>query len=367
MDHDGGTTRRLRRALIGVSMLAAVLLIALIAAVLYARAYLMEPSGDPFTRGPYMVGLSQTDARFKWRTNDDQSVRLRAVAPDGAAVEARGGAFTGLTPGTRYSWSAEVTGRTRASGTFTTAPQQLDRPIDFAVIGDYGSGNDHEYAVGRELAAGEPSFVLTSGDNSYLIAAPQLLDRNIFQPLREALGGAPLWATMGEHDLVWRDGQAVIDAFDLPGDKGRYTVRYGPIQIVLLGLEADESGLAYAREKLAEPGPEVRFVVVHRPLKKGNPILPVLREAGVAAIFAGHLHRYERLLLDGLLQFTVGTAGQGAGDEDFTLPTPGADPSLLDYGHLRVQVTAEGVAYVFVDERGRVLDRSRSRLSGLQP
>ena len=243
-----------------------------------------------------------------------------------------------------------------------TAPDDLSQPVEFAVIGDYGSGNDHEWAVGRVLSAGAPRFLLSAGDNSYLAALPALLDRNIFQPLAATLAGAPLWATMGEHDLVWRSGAAITDALDLPGSQGRYQIRYGPIQIVAVGLEATGEAAAFARRALAEPGPAVRFVLVHRPLHADNPLLAVLRADHVAAVFAGHLHRYERRTVGGVLQFTVGTGGQGPGDERFTKATPGAEVSLLDYGLLRVRVDGAGIRYAFVDERGRVLDQTSSEL-----
>ncbi|MGZ8693004.1 MAG: hypothetical protein ACXWZT_09755, partial [Gaiellaceae bacterium] len=133
---------------------------------------------------------------------------------------------------------------------------------------------------------------------------------------------------------------------------------------VLLGLTAADAGAqAYARRELQRPGPTVRFLVVHRPLLRGNPLLPFLRQR-VAAVFSGHLHRYERRLVEGVLQFVVGTGGQGAGDERFTLATPDAVTSLLDFGALRVRVAAGGVDYRFVDERGRVLDRYRNSLTG---
>ena len=108
---------------------------------------------------------------------------------------------------------------------------------------------------------------------------------------------------------------------------------------------------------LAEPGPLVRFIVVHRPVQPGNPILPLLRRTGVAAILAGHLHRYERRTVGGMPEFTVGTSGEGPGAAEFTKATPGAAVSLLDYGSLLVEVSSGGIAYTFVDERGRVLDR----------
>ena len=267
------------------------------------------------------------------------------------------GRFTGLDPGTRYIWTASVGGVGRASGSFRTAPLDLHEPVRFAVIGDYGAGNDHEWAVGRTLAAERPDFVTTAGDNSYLVAAPQLLDRNIFRPLHEVMLGAPLWATEGEHDLIYSGGAAVTSALHLPGPRGRYTVRYGPVQLVLLGLEAAAPEIAFARKALAVPGPLVRFIVVHRPIQSDNPILPVLRRAGVAAIFAGHLHRYERRTVGGIPEFTVGTGGEGAGSAEFTKATPGAAVSLLDYGSLMVDVASGRIDFAFVDERGRVLDR----------
>jgi hypothetical protein len=345
-------------------MLCAVLLLVVAGVLGYWRSYLLGPSEGAFSRAPYLLRLSESSASFAWDVRGGRAVELRAVSDDGHEVEARGGSFSGLRPGTAYAWTASVDRRAQASGTFRTAPRSLTEPIDLGVIGDYGSGDDHEWAVGRVLAAGRPDFVLAAGDNSYLFAIPELLDRNIFGPLGDVMANAPLWPTFGEHDLFWRHGDAITKAFRLPGNDGRYAVRYGPVQIVLLGLTAaNGNAQAFARRELARPGPKVRFVVVHRPILRGNPILPFLRDR-VAAVFSGHLHRYERRLVEGVLQFVVGTGGQGAGDERFARATPDAVTSLTDFGALRVRVGAGGVQYRFVDERGRVLDRFRSTLRG---
>jgi hypothetical protein len=355
--------RRLRLALAGAGVVALLCILAVVAVLLYWHLYLLEPQGTPFTRGPFLIRLSTSNAEFAWTLRHRASVSLRAVAPDDRAVAASGSRFSGLQPGTRYAWTASVGGRARAAGTFTTAPADLRVPIRFAVIGDYGSGNDHEWAVARVLAAQQPSFILSAGDNSYLVALPALLDRNIFRPLHDAMADAPLWATLGEHDLFVDGGHTIISALHLPGDGKQYSVRYGPIQIIALGLQADAKALAYARRALAEPGPSVRFILVHRPIRAGNPILPLLRSHHVAAILAGHLHRYERQVVAGVLEFTAGTSGEGPGDPGHTRASPGAAISLLDYGLLRADVSADGIAYAFVDEQGRVLDRARGALA----
>src|SRR5205807_727059 len=106
-----------------------------------------------------------------WSTRSAACQGHRAPPPGAGGVPAgRGGRFAALTPGTRYLWTASVGGDARVSGSFTTAPTSLRRPFSFAVIGDYGSGSEHEWEVGRTLAAEGPSFVLTAGDNSYLVA-----------------------------------------------------------------------------------------------------------------------------------------------------------------------------------------------------
>ena len=190
----------------------------------------------------------------------------------------------GLRPGSLYSWSASVDGTARAAGSFTTPPAALDRPVRFAVIGDYGAGNDDEWAVGRVLAAQRPEFTVTAGDNSYLVAAEIFLDRNIFRPLGELMRNAPFYVCLGDHDTFWPGPGALSRAFDLP-DGGRFVVRHGPVQVVVLGDQPNEpEAIAFAREALREPGPAVRFVACHRPLQVGDPILPVLREGGAAAV-----------------------------------------------------------------------------------
>jgi hypothetical protein len=346
---------------VALAMLCALLVLVIAGILVYWQRYLLSPPPGAFGRGPYLVSVTSTTAALRWRLAEPSQgpVELRAVADDGPAVLARGGRLRGLRPGTRYAWTASLAGTARASGSFQTAPRGAGAAVRFAVIGDYGSGNAHEWAVGRVLAAAQPQFVLTAGDNSYLVSADRLLDRNLFEPLAAVLDEAPLYPTFGEHDLFWRHGEAITDAFGLPGDEGRYVVRYGPVLVVLLGLEAGPAQLAFARRALAASSAPVRFVVVHRPVGPNNPIIPVLRRAHVAAIFAGHLHRYERRVVSGMLEFTVGTSGEGPGNLQFTRPSPGALVSRLDYGLLRVDAAGRHVSYAFLDERGRVLDRLR--------
>jgi 3',5'-cyclic AMP phosphodiesterase CpdA len=301
--------------------------------------------------------VTGSEAALRWRVRDSKPVLLTAVAADGTPVAVAGGVLRGLQPDTRYSWIASVAGTSQASGSFTTPPLTLDRPVRFAVLADYGSGNDNEWAVGRLLAAQQPEFVLTAGDNSYLVAAEVLLDRNIFKPLGKLIANAPMYVCLGDHDNFFPGPEALSRAFDLPAG-GRFTVRYGPIQLVILGDKPNEpEAIEFARGALREAGPAIRFVACHRPLQTGDAILPVLRGAEVHTVFSGHLHRYERRTVDGVRTFTVGTGGQGYGSLEHTAVSPGADISLLDIGALVAEVHTGGtVGFTFLDRHGTVLD-----------
>lgn len=350
--------RRPRKSTLILLLTNLLALLALAAVLVYWDLYLLSPTGDPFTRGPFLIALSTRSARLSWTLPGGGRVLLVAVSPEGRTIHARGGRFTGLSPATRYLWTVSVNGDARASGSFATAPLSLRSPIEFAVIGDYGSGNEHEWEVGRTLAAERPDFVLTAGDNSYLVALPVNLDRNIFEPLHAVMSEAPLWATEGEHDLFFDDGAFVTDALHLPGTAGRWVIDYGPIQIDALGLQADAGSIATLDRLAATTHPALRFVLVHRPIGPRDPIASVLRRDRVTAVFCGHLHRYERRVIGGVREFTVGVGGEGPGAAQFTRRSPDAIVSLLTYGSLRVVIAGGLIRYALIDELGRVLDRT---------
>ncbi len=349
--------RRLRRALIGVSMLAAVTLLAIAGVLFYWWMYLLGPEGSPFTRGPYLLRVERDSAELRWRTDGDRDVRLTALDDAGREVVGRGGVLPGLRPGTRYTWTASVDGEGAAAGAFTTPSDDPDVPVRIAALADYGIGGDEQYAVARTMAAGRPDLVLTAGDNSYLSAPDIALDRNVFRPMAELMRNAPVYVGLGDHEALPPGDGAIRAAFDIPPG-GRYAVAHGPVQAVILGDQADAEGLAFARRELARPGFRHRFLVLHRPPQPGQPLVSLAREAGVAAIISGHLHRYERRVVDGVRCFTVGTGGGRIGAEEFTRPTAGAEVSLTRYGHLRIDIRGADVRYAFVDLTGRVADRA---------
>ncbi|WP_217913281.1 metallophosphoesterase family protein [Miltoncostaea marina] len=269
--------------------------------------------------------------------------------------------MTGLRPDTRYRWTAAIEGGATARGTLTTAPRDLRRPLDLIAFADYGAPNGPSRAVARMAAAERPRLMVTAGDNAYLFAHPSLIDDTTFGPLRDALAQAPNHGVVGDHDIVVPAGQdALVEGFGWPGRGERYELRYGPVQIVALGLRSDAGDVAFLRRALARPGPLARLVVVHQPPKPGDPLLPVIAAGPVTAVLSGHLHAYERRELDGapgVPFLTVGTGG-GPRNAERTPRSPDAVTHVVAFGLLRVRLEAARATYAFVDLEGRVRDRA---------
>ena len=309
------TLRRLRRTLIGVSMLCAVLVLVVVAVLLYWRLYLLEPSGDPFTRGPYLVALSEHGARLRWQLDRDRAVDLRAVSDGGDCGRRRRRRLRRPASRNRLRLDGQ---RGRPCPRLRPLRDRARRPDPAGRV-----RRDRRLRIGqRSRVGGRPGAVGGRAAVPAVRGRQQLSGRAAGaarpQYLPAAGGdaaGAPLWATMGEHDLVWRSGAASPTRSTCPAAQGRYQVRYGPIQIVAAGPGGDRRGRGVRAAGAGRAWPVGALRAVHRPLHADNPLLAALRADHVAAVFAGHLHRYERRTVGGVLQFTVGTSGQGAGDE----------------------------------------------------
>ncbi|MEZ0285515.1 MAG: hypothetical protein ACAH79_09825 [Thermoleophilia bacterium] len=324
------------------------------------------PAEDAFVREPYLTRVGQTSARLRWIARGDAPVRIEAASDGGPPVVARGGVLSGLRPDTEYRWTAIVGGEEASSGALTTAPTTIGRPIDLVAFADYGAPNDESHAVAELAARQRPRLALTGGDNAYLVALPELLDELIFRPYHGLLAQAPNYGVVGDHDIPIPAGRrALVRAFEWPGGGQRYELRYGPVQVVALGLRSDRGDVGFARRALARPGPEARFVTMHQPLKAGDPLLEVIGAADVTAVIAGHLHAYERRVrpeAPGVPFLTVGTGGAPR-NEDRTPRSDDAVVHLAEFGVLRIRLEPGRASYEFVDLEGEVRDRFTAPLA----
>ena len=71
--------RRLRRALIVVSLLAGLMALLVAGVIVYWLRFVLPVSSDPFTRGPYVTRLGTTDATLSWHIPGRHTVHIVAT------------------------------------------------------------------------------------------------------------------------------------------------------------------------------------------------------------------------------------------------------------------------------------------------
>jgi len=205
-------------------------------------------------------------------------------------------------------------------------------PLTFVVYGDTRSSSDAHRQLVERIRAEVPDFLLGTGDlvddgavrsqwqTFFEVEGPLLAD-NVFYP------------ALGNHDRQGRarSAEAYRARFALPEggtDPERvYAFTYGPARFLVLDSNSASFALtdqtAWLERELAaarqDPGIRHVFVVMHHPpysisIHGGQRDLrerwtPLFEKYGVAAVFSGHDHCYERAEANGVRYFVSGGGG----------------------------------------------------------
>jgi len=249
----------------------------------------------------------------------------------------------GLKPGSEYSYSLASADGAEERGTFRTAPKPGDdkASVKFAFVGDSGDqawwvwlqktpimhlpSRMHwlqpKWAVrtvGAAMAEYQPDFVLHLGDVIYPKGLHAHYSSGYFRPFGDLIRHAPMYAVIGNHDVMNAAGQQMLANFDLPtnevtGDERCYSFARGPVRIIALDSNtwfADDvyrpdhpthKFLLRELERCTEP-----WIVVagHHPIRSASRqghdgrlqsvLLPELEQHQVSLYVSGHDHCYQR-------------------------------------------------------------------------
>jgi 3',5'-cyclic AMP phosphodiesterase CpdA len=205
--------------------------------------------------------------------------------------------------------------------------------VKLAVIGDSGRGWAPQHEVAGQMAAYHERFpfalVLMAGDNIY--EGPATADdyrRKFEEPYAALISrGVRFQAVLGNHD---DPNQRFYGPFNMHGER-YYT--FAPPSGLLAGLvtdvqlfaldstNLDDVQLAWFTRELSRSRARWKVVLMHHPLYTSGrygwqarltrwQLEPVLADHGVAVVFSGHEHLYQRTRLQrGVLYFISGGAG----------------------------------------------------------
>ena len=123
--------------------------------------------------------------------------------------------------------------------------------VRFAVIGDYGSGSEHEAAVAGLVNSWGPEFIITTGDNNYDTGSAATIDAHIGQFYHSYIGdyggaygeGAAtnqFFPSLGNHDWYTSNAQPYLDYFNLPGNERYYRFTWGSVAFFAIDSDPNE-------------------------------------------------------------------------------------------------------------------------------
>jgi Calcineurin-like phosphoesterase len=263
----------------------------------------------------------------------------------------------------------------------STAPRDASASVRFLAFGDMGTGDREQYELAERMTAwqGESGFdtVLLLGDNIYPDGNPLHLPEKFEKPYAELLRrGVKFYASLGNHDVMkGRQAQIAYPNFNM-GGRAYYSFTKsagGEDLVEFFALDTtrfDSAQQQWLEDALTRSRAHWKLAFFHHPLyssarthgsdrKLRARLEPILVRYGVAAVFSGHDHIYERTTPQRGVQYFVSGAASGKlrrGDLDRSSSffAAGIDETNC---FLTVEVTRDELRYQAMDATGQTLDR----------
>ena len=215
-----------------------------------------------------------------------------------------------------------------------TPPREKDS-VRFAIIGDTGTGTSSQYQVGEQLAASRQmfpfEFVIMLGDNIYEKGEQKDVKPRFEDPYKDLIdAGVKFYAALGNHDIIrGLEFQTNYPNFNM-GGRRYYNFAKGPAEnnenlLEFFALDSNEmtpEQLKWLDESLSASKAGWKITFSHHSIyssarmhsqytKLRGMLEPLYVKHGVAAVFAGHSHCYERVKPQkGVHYFTEGASGE---------------------------------------------------------
>jgi len=304
------------------------------------------------TRGPYLQIGTPNSTIVRWRTNIATNSRVSIGTTQGSLTSNTDDTsqtteheiiVSNLSPATKYFYSVGSTTQALAGNDsnyfFVTAPVAgTTTPTRIWVLGDSGTANANAQAVRNAYlnftGATYTNLWLMLGDNAYETGTDSEYQAAVFDMYPTVLRQSVLWPALGNHDTAQSSNPPAslpyFAMFTLPaaaqaggiasGTEKYYSFDYANIHFICLdSMTSDRSAngpmATWLRADLASTTRQWTIAFWHHPpYSKGSHdsdtdpilaemrqnILPILEDAGVDLVLAGHSHSYERsFLIDG--------------------------------------------------------------------
>jgi len=330
--------------------------IIIIVAVLGRQLQIVLDSRIDAAAGPWLQHGQASSMRIYWHTPTASPTAATVFAVDTGQVvqsvrldgtrRSHSITFDALQAGSSYEYVLQSPATTDAMRhAFRTEPAGADSSVRLWLLGDPGRNSEiaqrvqtaarqwmsrhvsptHVLPHATRSPTGQPDLLLTNGDNAYTSGRFKEYREALLQPLASELAETSFWPAYGNHDARRR---AFFKLFTFPANaesggiasasQRYYAFDYGPIHVVMLdsqsSLRLGKSDMLdwLQRDLQHNTLPWTIVVLHHPPYSKGSndsdaasgsdwrqrvvrkDIVPLLEQADVDLVLAGHSHSYER-------------------------------------------------------------------------
>ena len=249
--------------------------------------------------------------------------------------------------------------------------------VQFAVIGDSGTGATEQYDVAAAMAAMRSrrpfEFVLMLGDNVYGGWNQKAVTERFEKPYKPLLdAGVQFYASLGNHD----DGNERSYApFHMHGERYYAFTRSNVDFFALDSNYMDRSQLLWLEQQLQASRAPWKIAFFHHPLYSSGArhgsekdlrrvLEPLLIRYGVQLVFSGHDHVYERVKPQhGITYFVCGSSGElrrGNLDKGSDLTAAGFDQ---DRAFMLIDVAGDTLQFQAISRTNAIVDSGQITLA----
>jgi predicted phosphodiesterase len=340
--------------------------------------------------GPYITGTTETETKINWKTEAESWGVVQYTTDNQFTLHGQYDNFiidpdlrqlhqvrlTGLADAQEYRYRIWILGSEVNQDSFPSqntsdpenwlrlhgAPTQdfsfrtLGRhSFTFVVYGDsqeqspwFTQMDRHKLVADYIAREEELAFVVHLGDFTY--DADDLEGWDLFfDAAREMLANATIYPVMGNHE----DNSPVY--YEIFGMPEHYSFQSGDQRFLVLNTNSQADFEAQKRwlQNQLSSASKWDFVFYHHPAYSSDSRNyggwelsrrfweDILVDAGVSAVFSGHVHAYERYLIRGLNYFVVGTGGGALTDLSQDVPQGNQNRLAKTLGYARVSVDSD--------------------------
>ena len=391
-------------------------------------------------REPYIQSLGSKNVVIRWQS--DERVKGKVVLlkrsddseisfSETTAKESHAVNLQGLDAGTRYYYRLYHDQHIFREGPdywFETAPESgASNPVRIWILGNPGASPEKSQLVQKGMldwVKENPrsnhsilNMIISTGNNTHGNGSNNKYQQDLFSVQENLFKNFVFWPVYGEVDAK---GWSFFNIFSLPenaeagglasGTERYYSVDYGPLHLIF--LDSDEGGytpedamLRWLKKDLKNTNQKWIITFMHHPpytrgshnsndaRDSGNRmfnmrkrVLPILEEAGVDMVIAGHSYSYERSSLidchygitSDFQQSTViqkgpqfnkpagkvphqGTVYAVLGSSSMSMPGQFDHPAMvrssMQPGSMILDIEDEKLAAYFINDKAKIVDQ----------